>query len=225
LDAACATRSRLPAKGRRMVVRRGAIVVLSSVVFAALASAGLTFSTGPERSPILPLTAIFIIPAAIVFGIWGALGAFFANILFNGIPVGLIGGAVDMLLPTISGILARWFRVDPLLPSLRAYLLYAGAVAIAAAAQAAVGSVVGYAMGFIAVDEIPVRIAIYWTKLIVAGLVFAPLLLRPLAALARRTGLYPSGVLLGSPWVAHARGCSADVAAAMRPSPRWCRAR
>jgi hypothetical protein len=97
------------------------IVVFGSLAYTALQVVGAAFSSGFDRVPIVPFTAIFIIPMAMWCGIWGALGGFFGAVLYD-LPVGdvlvAVGTAPDNFLgPAIVGFWARRFTVDP---SLRA---------------------------------------------------------------------------------------------------------
>ncbi len=177
--------------GARQIV----IVALSSAIYAVLGIAAATFSLAPGGISVFYFPAIFIYPAAMWFGVWGVLGAFFGSILFSpffgyGFLVGVIYGVVDMISPAAVGILTRVFRVEPRIPTGRDYLLFALTVLIGASIEAVIGGVVTNGVGLISPDAIPFTSFVWWTGEITAGWLLAPILLRVLTPYFQRTGLY-----------------------------------
>jgi hypothetical protein len=177
-----------------MGVRQLVIVVVASFAYLVLQVVGSVFSSGTDRVPIVPFTAIFIIPMAMWFGVWGALGGFFGAALYV-LPVGDVlvafGTAPDNFLgPAIVGSLARAFKVDPSLPTSRDYLMYGLGVAIGTAVQSVLGSLFFFVLGMRTGQELPGQMVAFWARLMIASLVFAPILLRLLTPLVRRMGVY-----------------------------------
>jgi hypothetical protein len=133
------------------LVRAVAIVVLSTAVYYVLLLAynqwHLRVLVGPilgvPSLPLLYLPAIWIIAASIWFGVWGAAGLVFGLLIW--VPMdksGILAATVDALLPLTAGLLARAWRLDPALPDLRSYLLFARIVLLAAGAKAVAAALV-----------------------------------------------------------------------------------
>src|SRR5437870_2606084 len=140
------TMAERPLRGRVGAIQI-VIVALCSAIYAVLGIAGASFTVAPGGIVIFYLPAIFIYPAAIWFGVWGVLGAFFGTLLFSpffgyGFALGLSFAVVDMVSPTVVGLAQRSLRIDPaVVTSRRAFALFALAVIVGAAIDAAVGNV------------------------------------------------------------------------------------
>lgn len=172
------------------------IVALSSAIYAVLGIAGATFSVAPGGIVIFYLPAIFIYPAAIWFGIWGVLGAFFGTLLFSpffgyGFALGLSFALVNMVSPLIVGVGQRSLRLDPtVVKTRRDFVTYAVILVIACAIEAVIGNAILYAFALTSLEGLPFSTFVWWTGEVTAGLILSPILLRILTPQFQRTGLF-----------------------------------
>ena len=93
---------------RRIGSREIVIVALCSALYAGLGILGAIFTFAPGGVTLFYLPEIFILPAAIWFGVWGMLGAGFGTLLFSpyfgyGFLPGLLVAAADLLPPESLG--------------------------------------------------------------------------------------------------------------------------
>ena len=172
------------------------IVALSSAIYAVLGIAGATFTVAPGGIVIFYLPAIFIYPAAIWFGAWGVLGAFFGTLLFSpffgyGFALGLSFAVVDMISPTTVGLAQRALRVNPaVVTTRRDFILFAVAVIVGAAIEAVIGNGVLLVFGLTSVGGLPFSTFVWWTGEVTAGVILSPILLRVLTPQFKRMGLF-----------------------------------
>lgn len=172
------------------------IVALSSAIYAILGIAGATFSVAPGGIVIFYLPAIFIYPAAIWFGIWGVLGAFFGTLLFSpffgyGFALGVSFAIVNMASPLIVGLAQRRLGVAPtVVKTRRDYVTYSVIVLVACAFEAIIGNGVLYAFALTSLDGLPFSTFVWWIGEITAGIILSPILLRVLTPQFQRMGLF-----------------------------------
>lgn len=182
--------------GGRIGATQIVIVALSSAIYAVLGIAGATFSVAPGGIVIFYLPAIFIYPAAIWFGVWGVLGAFFGTLLFSpffgyGFALGLSFAVVNMLSPLIVGFGQRSLHIDPsVVKSRRTFVTYSVVVIIACAIEAIIGNAVLYAFALTSLDGLPFSTFVWWVGEITAAIVLSPILLRVLTPQFQRMGLF-----------------------------------
>jgi integral membrane sensor domain MASE1 len=195
-------RPRTGRTGRLIGAREIVIMALCSAIYAILGIAGAVFSIAPGGVTLFYLPAIFIIPAGIWFGVWGVLGALFGTLLFSpyfgyGFALGGALAIVDLASPGITAIATRLLKVDAALRHLRSYITYAVIVAIAAAIEAVVGTLVLWKAGLYSPGAVPFGILVWWTGVISAALILSPILLRVLTPFFKRTGLFHPSFLGG----------------------------
>ena len=189
------TQPRAGRTGRLIGAREIVIMALCSAIYAVLGIAGAVFSIAPGGVTLFYLPAIFIIPAAIWFGVWGVLGALFGTLLFSpyfgyGFALGGALAIVDLASPGITGVMTRILKVDATLRHLRSYLTYAVIVGVAAAIEAVVGTLVLWKAGLYSPGAVLFGILVWWTGVVSAALILSPILLRVLTPFFRRTGLF-----------------------------------
>jgi hypothetical protein len=195
-------RPRTGRKGRVIGAREVVIMALCSAIYAVLGIAGAVFSIAPGGVTLFYLPAIFIIPAGIWFGVWGVLGAAFGTLLFSpyfgyGFALGGALAVVDLASPGITAIMTRVLKVDPTLRKLRTYLTYAAILAVAAAIEAVVGTLVLWKAGLYSPGAVLFGILVWWTGVVSAGLILSPILLRVLTPFFKRSGLFHPSFLGG----------------------------
>jgi hypothetical protein len=172
------------------------IVALCSAIYAVLGIAGASFSVAPGGIVIFYLPAIFIYAAAIWFGAWGVLGAFFGTLLFSpffgyGFALGLSFAVVDMVSPAIVGLAQRGLKLDPTVTaSRRAFVTFAVIVIVAAAVEAVLGNVVLLVFALTSFGGLAFSTLVWWTGEISAGILLTPILLRVLTPQFKRMGLF-----------------------------------
>ena len=173
------------------ILRAAVVLLLSTAVLSALLqlynAGGVRVMVGPIGPvPQLAISfwpVVWMIPAALWFGIWGALAWSLALLTFGEVSA----AALYFLAPLTAGLVARWWAVDPSLPTMREYLSYAGVVLIA-------GLI--FALAFAALEQLgmvacPPSCFLYeFVGLAAPGLVLAPIVLRLGTPLVEHLGAY-----------------------------------
>jgi integral membrane sensor domain MASE1 len=172
------------------------IVAVSSAAYAGLGILGSLFTLAPGGVTLFYLPAIFMYAAAVWFGLWSVLGAFFGTLIFApyfgygflpAIPIGI----ADMISPLVVGLLVRNLIAGDIgLKRRRSLAIFALAVAIGAVLEATVGEFVLVWVGLINYDAVPWGVLIWWTGCVSAGVLFGPMLLRSLTTFLKRSGLF-----------------------------------
>jgi len=176
-----------------------AIVAMSSAIYTVLGvfAAGFTIVPGVT---IFYTPEAFIMPAAMWFGVWGALGAFFGTILFSpffgyGYLIGLLFAFPDMLSALIAGIALRKLNIDLGLRDKRSFglwVLFAGT--LGPLAEAITGLPVYIWNGWYTVEfAYTYGLAVWFVGDITAVVIIGTILMRVLSKYIMKTSLYHKG--------------------------------
>jgi len=104
-----------------------AILAMATAIYTVLAMLNAGFTIAGLALIYVPYA--FAVVAAMWFGVWGAMGAYFGTVLMSpfwgyGYPIGAVFGVPDVLSPIIVGLALRKLSIDPTLRDKRSFFLW-----------------------------------------------------------------------------------------------------